>query len=704
MMCRREFVGAAPRGRPVSTEISVHAQGRPRGVAPTAAWRAALLALWSLLTAIAPARADEAPADFPAFDVPGKEIEMAQLREMFWLHYPGAGPKATLWDDWLSGPALWPAVETGGQADAMRRDWRASLIARQMDAEGYVATHQHASIAHQQGWPFPAWHQGLGGFGWHFSFVDAPPPGWRPDTLSTTEGWSISGLSDEGIREDGWHILLNAAKAFVVTPIPTREPNHAIEARQAPFLQLRWKATGLGAARPYIEWLTEEEVAAGLDFHEDQRAYFDPIESDALVYTMIPMYKHPEWRGQIKRLRIAFANPAPGARVVIHSFFSQYDTRHNINGPNFVRGCAKYFWWTGDVEFLRAQIDRMRAALRFMMNEHKTLEENVVDVSSWWGHEGRSGLARNPDGSKRILAGEGVGNNYWDLLPFGGRDCYATVHYFDALNAMEKIERGILAHPEWNIAPGEGLFTPEWLAGHAVRVKETGNSLFWNAATERFAACVDVDGQQHDFGFTFLNLEAVATGFATDAHATSIMSWINGDRIVEGDTAQGDDIYHWRFAPRATTRRNTEWYGWFWSDPESIPWGGQVQDGGAVLGFSYYDIMARMKILGPDNAWRRLEEILAWFQEVQLAGGYRKYYDGTREGSLQGCGTPGGLGLDCEFFESAMLPQVMIEGFLGLDPSQDAPRPAPNLPRDWPSLRIDQILLRGQVTQFTASR
>jgi hypothetical protein len=646
---------------------------------------------------------DEPPADFPHFEVPGHEEEMAQLRDLFWLHYPGAGPKATLWDEWLSGPGLWPAVETGARAETMRREWRAALTGRQMDAEGYVATHQHHSIAHQQGWPFPAWHQGLGGYGWHFSFQDAPPPGWRPKELNTAEGWQVSGAADQGIKEDGWHLELTAPGATLTAPVPMREPNHAIEARQSPFVQLRWKARGLGATQPYVEWMTEEDAAAGRDFRPEQRMYFDPIESDALVYTMVPVYKHAAWRGQIKRLRIAFANPAP-ASVTVHSFFSQYDTRHNINGPNFIRGCAKYFWWTGDIAFLRSQVERMRLALRYVMTEHKTLEEHVVDMASWVGHEGRSGLARDADGSKRILAGEGIGNNYWDLLPFGGRDCYATVQFYNAVNAMEKIERAILAHPEWNIPRGPLSFTPEELARHAAEVKAEGNRLFWSEATGRFAAGVDADGVAHDFGFTFLNLEAIYYGFATDEHAAAIMSWINGDRLVEGDTAQGAEIYHWRFAPRATTRRNTEWYGWFWSNPEGIPWGGQVQDGGAVLGFSYFDLMARLKVLGPDNAWRRLKEILAWFGEVQAAGGYRKYYDGTREGALQGQGTAGGLGLDAEFFESVMVPEVMLEGFLGLDPSGETPRRVARLPRDWESLRIDRIAWRGQVLQFTATR
>jgi len=652
-----------------------------------------------LACATATAQADPPPDDFPRFEVPGHEHEMKLLRDLFWLHYPGAGPKSTMWDEWLSGPALWPAVDSTGTAEHMRREWRAALESRHIDSEGYVATHQHASIAHQHGWPFPSWNQGEGGYGWHFSFLDGPPQGWRPNDLNNTDGWEVFGAQSEGIKEDGWHLALNDPGAVLIAPGLDR----GIEPRQAPFLQLRWKAQGLGAGRPYIEWLTAEDENAGRDFMPTQRVYIEPIASDALVYTMVPMYKQPAWTGLIKRLRICFDNAA-GARVVVHSFFTQYDTRHNINAQSYIRGCAKYFWWTGDTAFLRGQMPRMRTALQFVMNEHKTLEKNVIDMSAWWGHEGRTGLGKNPDGSKRLLSGEGIGNNYWDLLPFGGLDCYATIQYYDTLRTMEKLERAIRKRLDWEIPAGTDLFEPDWLASHAAKVKETGNAIFWNPETGRFAACVDADGVMHDYGLTFLNLEAVAYDFATDEHATSIMSWINGDRVVAGDTAQGADIYHWRFAPRATTLRNTEWYGWFWTSPESIPWGGQVQDGGAVLGFSYHDLLARLKVLGPDNAWARLKEILTWFGEVQAAGGYRKYYDGSREGSLQGCGTPGGLGLDCEFFESVMVPQIMIEGFLGFDPAAENLRPVPRFPQAWQSLRINRIAWHGQIMELSASR
>jgi Glycosyl hydrolase family 65, C-terminal domain len=96
--------------------------------------------------------------------------------------------------------------------------------------------------------------------------------------------------------------------------------------------------------------------------------------------------------------------------------------------------------------------------------------------------------------------------------------------------------------------------------------------------------------------------------------------------------------------------------------------------------------------------------VLRWFDEVQAAGGYRKYYNGSREGSLQGGGTAGGLGLDREFFESAMVPQIMLKGFLGFAPCGDGFRLNPRLPSDWPELSVDRIRFQNLVLRIRATR
>ena len=130
-----------------------------------------------------------------------------------------------------------------------------------------------------------------------------------------------------------------------------------------------------------------------------------------------------------------------------------------------------------------------------------------------------------------------------------------------------------------------------------------------------------------------------------------------------------------------------------------------MQDGGAVLGFSYFDLMARLTTLGPDDAWQRLEEILTWFAEVQGEGGYRRYYSATSgRGTLQGGGTAGGLGVDAEFLESVLVPQVMLYGFLGFQPTVDGCTIAPRLPSAWPELSVEGILIHDQRIAVTASR
>ena len=392
--------------------------------------------------------------------------------------------------------------------------------------------------------------------------------------------------------------------------------------------------------------------------------------------TMIPVYRLPGWRGTITGLRIVI-DGGNSARIVIKSFHTASDTRQNINNLDFIRGCHDDFLWTRDVDFLRGQMGRIRRAMRFVMREFHTRERHCI-YTTWPGHDGRSGVRRIA-GKKVIVRGEGIGGNYWDLLPFGGEDALASVYYYDALGDLAELEEQIAAHPQWRI-PATGAFDPADLRRQADDVKRYGQKRFWNAATGRFGT-VDLGGRMHDYGFTFLNDEAVYYDFATPAQARSIHAWLGGARIVAGDTSTGADIYHWRFGPRSTTRRNLDYYFWGWSNPESVPWGGQVQDGGAVLGFAFHDLMARLKTAGPDDAWQRLRGTLAWFDDVQAVGGYRAYYKTPGRGTLQGGGTAGGLGLDHEFFESILVPQVMLYGFLGLHPTADGCSIAPGCPR-----------------------
>ncbi|MBN1490444.1 MAG: hypothetical protein JXA69_11060 [Phycisphaerae bacterium] len=632
----------------------------------------------------------EVPDTFPRFVVPGFEQEMDAMRRLYWLHYKPAGPLITLWDEWMPMSTLWPAMGTGRDLDAMRRRWARALAGRGMNTEGYVHTHQHDGPAHAEGWPFPLWTQ-AGGIGWHFrgtgvAGYDAP--------LVTPEGWTLTGATSGEVNEKGWLIELTAPRATAETPL------FSIDAKIAPWLRLNWWAGGLDGANCYIEWTTGEEP----EFSPERRVYFaytnagEKLSTDRQeTRTMVPLYPLRGWTGTITSIRIGFDNAGP-AQLVIKSIHTACDTRHNINNLNFIRGCGDYFAWSADYAFLREQIGRIRCAMRFVIREFDTRQRRCI-YTTWPGHEGRSGV-RYVDGQKVIVPGEGIGSNYWDLLPFGGEDALATIYYYDTLLDLAELESQIATHPEWNVATGADAFDPADLRRHAAGVKAYGTQRFWNKTTGRFGT-VDLGGQMNDYGWTFLNNEAIYYDFATPAQARSIRDWISGQRTVEGDTAQGADIYHWRFGPRSSTLRNLDYYFWAWSAPESIPWGYQVQDGGAVLGFSFHDLMARLEVDGPDDAWQRLRAILVWFEETQAAGGYRAYYSDPSRGTMQGGNVPGGLGLDREFFESILVPQVMLYGFLGLKPTVAGCTITPRLPSDWPSLTVTRIHLHEHVFDIT---
>ena len=654
---------------------------------------------------------DNIPEDFPRFWFAEHDADAQWLSRYLWYHFStrgGHGPVLfnqeylTTSDLWMAGALHpgWPAV-----IQTIMRD---DLLAIRIDREGYVHTHQHYSHAHEHGWPFPMWVQAPTGpqgltAGWHFQHDGI---GWVWDTLRrypdspfwgkrATQGWRLENVRSSGIVDNKWQLEATGPSPAVVTPESIQ-----IDAFNSPFLQLRWTRSGSppNGALPYIEW----RRVGDSDFHPDRRVYFDMDSGNpdyesvtGAKHSMIVMHRHPLWEGRIQQLRIALAPGEENVRFALDSFFTAYDTRHSINNPIYISACWNYYRWTGDLAFLRTVINRMRLALRYQQTEMNGRKLNRIR-NEWPGHDGLTGILPRPDGTKTIRHGHGIGNNYWDLLPFGWDDMYATAQYYAATHVMAQIEQAVLDHPEWDVPRGALAFDPQDLENHADAVKRQANRLFWRRDTKRFAACIDKEGNAHDYGFTFLNLDAIWYGLATDRHPRDILDWLAGNRIIQQDTSTGNDIYHWRFGPRATTRRNVEWYGHGWTAPESIPWGGQVQDGGAVLGFTFYDLIARVRVLGPDNAWTRLREILEWEREVWADGGYRAYYaDGKRGTTLQGGGTAGGIGIDHEFYESSLMPSIVIYGFLGLDPNATDLVMRPQLPAACPNMGAANILYRG---------
>lgn len=664
-------------------------------------------------------------AEFTSFDFPadaGAAKWYSHYTESFFTSRIDVGPTIfpaeynAISDSWLNDP-VW-------HGKPYHPIFRNRLLKAKVDAEGYVSCQQHPSSSLDDGWPFPVWPQvpGTNGYknvtaGWHFY---EEPAGWEiviqhvqknpkafPNMMgvAATKAWALDQMKDEGLvaTNRAWKL-----KATGPQPMMTSPEGVELDAFNCPYIQLRWNFTGEFDVEhtPYMEWLGEKDT----NWSEARRMYFYPDKTGAITdatgmyHSILPLYRHPEWKGQIKRIRFCLAPGGSEQTFFVNSIFTHWDTRHLVNNAIYIKAAWEYFRWTGDLDFLRQILPNLRIALRYMMEEGHALEIGNIRCT-WPGHDGRPGYDVAADGKKTFHNGHGKGGNYWDLLPLGWDDLYTTTHYYASLLVMARIEELVVRNPGWSMPWSFQALNPDFLRQHAAKVKETANQKFWNEKTGRFVGCVDADGVSYDYGFTFVNLEAVHYGIASDDHARQVLEWVNGDRKVFSDTSRGEDIYFFRLAPRATTKRNVEWYAFAWSGPETLPFGGQVQDGGAVLGFSFYDIMSRIKTLGADNAWKRLMGIRAWDEEVAAYGGYRKYYaDGKGGTTLQGGGTAGGVGIDFEFTESSMLSAVVPLGFMGIQPDGDVLNIEPTLPQACPEMTVRNIRYQGVPMDITVTK
>ena len=134
------------------------------------------------------------------------------------------------------------------------------------------------------------------------------------------------------------------------------------------------------------------------------------------------------------------------------------------------------------------------------------------------------------------------GSNYWDNFLFGYLDAYENMLFYSALISMEKIEL---------MCGNDG--EAEYYRNLAAKTKQKFNETFWSDTTNRYIACIDVDGTKYDYGMTFLNMEAIHYGLADERQEDLIYTWLVGNSEVEGDRSTGEDIYDFRIAPRVTT-------------------------------------------------------------------------------------------------------------------------------------------------------
>lgn len=335
----------------------------------------------------------------------------------------------------------------------------------------------------------------------------------------------------------------------------------------------------------------------------------------------------------------------------------QYDTRHFTTNPNLILATYRYYAWTKDRRFLMDNAARVRAAMRFMLEELK----------------GSQGIIVLPDKDHGGTPDD-VASNYWDNLPFGGQSAYENAYFYASLGAMASVETAL-----------GNLDAARVYNDLRAKCREQYNRLFWNDQAGRYVGCIDRNGVTRDYGFTFVNMEAAAYGLADTAQVRRIYRWMESEKTASGKL---DTYSRFRFAPRVNTIDCSEW--WYLNGQGEIPaqpFDTHLENGGAILYTSGYDIMARARYLGADNAFRRLREILDRYQEPDaLCGGAPLRY-----GEVNGWQ----VGTDVPFPESGLAPASFLHAFLGIQATAEGLSITPNLPSALRFAGVRNLRYRG---------
>ena len=608
-----------------------------------------------------------------------------------------------------------------------------------VDRFGYVWNAQHSvqendvsgETYFHQGWPFPAYATVNNSRARGWEFANGQKGGWT----TTLNGADYDAKVEVNSSFDGKLVVESNSinKIEFISP-----ENTNIDCSWAPFLEFDIRITDTSSSdvkKSFIEDLEVYWKHSDEDWSDGRKVtYSDFATTGDMTITpnfnrhiYFPMYLHNEWGksadNRVMQYKLVVKTVHDGkahkGNVKLNFVRAQFDTRQTNNIGIFLSTAKKYLEFTGDRDVLSRNLARLRMATQFLIGYCNGGANGLIDRTGFVGHEGSKGEA-----------GTSIGNGYWDMLSTPSVSLYANLFYYRTVESMLYIERMAKAMgieqelpTVWNKNATAQTSYPEYMSIEGLqslltkiksKIQEPIDTVakkgFWDTQKGRFIEGFDSDGDVVDYGYVMYNLEAIASGVTTDEQADEILKWVNGDRIVEEDKI-GDEqsyatgkkgsavasdgyietsgtlgIYDYEFAPRVSTVKNYEHYYWKW-DGLTPAYSDQLQDGGATMYVSYYDIMSRIATRGADDAFTRLKEIQKWYEKVKKAadkaheedpeGGYngRNFYHAYYNElgiSLQGNNNDnegngaGTLGLAYEFLESALLYATVPYGFFGI--------------------------------------
>ena len=201
------------------------------------------------------------------------------------------------------------------------------------------------------------------------------------------------------------------------------------------------------------------------------------------------------------------------------------ESLHYGNNVNYIIAVYKILSWENSTDFLN-EVDATTSAAGDV-SSGLTVRQKVDMAMNYILNElnGSNGLLIIDNGENTGKA-DGHASNYWDNLKYGYKEGYSNIYFYQSLLAMSGIER----------MTGDASKAARF-AELAETSKANYDSAFWDASKGRYVATIDEDGKAWDFGFTFQNMEALANGLGDNAKATRIYDWLDGRRIIDGDTS-----------------------------------------------------------------------------------------------------------------------------------------------------------------------
>lgn len=625
------------------------------------------------------------------------------------------GQTSTAWKEWEAMSTMW--MNTGAIGYSPKENLKNFLTSIYQDDFGYIWIDNGTNETDWgQSWQFPSASHSSGKNHTYFNSKSAAAmtKSWKAYTDKGT-GFGLvagDGSATDYIYVPGSDITSATFETIVTKSDSVGEANELIGDMAvpycAPFLEINLSVIdedSLGHTEQVEEINVYWQVNNSGKYDNDHKVSYSEFSStysevmSTSTRIVFPMYAHPNWGTSETdvitgmKIEILFKNGI-NAQVKLDRVALAFDGRQVNNNSIFVAAAAYYYKFSQDNEWLSQNISKIRKAMQFLFTYCTKEGEPLMTTENFVGHDGSSNYDRIAQGKWSAGVGHGIGDGYWDCISNPNVNSYTNIYYFKALKSMAYLEQ-IAADTGINDSTEVKALKPD-VTGYETYT-ETAQSLeqkinefiprfreyFWNETTGRFCLGYLDDNDAGlvagaldktvDFGYTKYNQDAIDLGLATEEQAESIISWINGERVVEGDTSTGTDIYKYKFAPRYSTKVNNYqyWFNYNGTSSGSYAWDKQIINGGTALQNAYYDLSAELSVNGTDSAFTKLKRIQSWYEEVKEAGGtgtsfYRDYY--VMEGiQPQGGNKSGVVGVDYEFIEATLLYASVPILFFGLD-------------------------------------